>query len=69
MFGLIKNKTNNSVKYFYSDLEKTYLDFLYFSSYKGKDIKTLKKNLDFNINKTKIIKYAKNYPNKIQEVI
>ena len=68
-FGLIKNKTNNSVKYFYSDLEKTYLDFLYFSSYKGKDIKTLKKNLDFNINKTKIIKYAKNYPNKIQEVI
>lgn len=68
-FGLIKKKTNNSVGYFYSDLEKTYLDFLYFSSYEGKDIKGLKKNLDFKIENSKIIKYAKHYPNKIQEVI
>ena len=68
-FGLIRDKTNNSVKYFYSDLEKTYLDFLYFSSYKGKDIKSLKKNLDFKIEKNKVIKYAEHYPNKIREVI
>lgn len=68
-FGLIKKKTNNSAGYFYSDLEKTYLDFLYFSSYKGKDIKSLKKNLDFKIENSKVIKYAKHYPNKIQEVI
>jgi len=68
-FGLIKNKTNNSVKYFYSDLEKTYLDFLYFYLYKGKDIKALKKNLNFKIKKSKVIKYAKDYSNKIQEII
>jgi len=68
-FGLIKNKTNNSVKYFYSDLEKTYLDFLYFSSYKGKDVEVLKKNLDFKIEKKKVVKYSKHYSNKIQEVI
>ena len=68
-FGLTKKKTNNSVRYFYSDLEKTYLDFLYFSSYKGKDIKSLKKNLDFKIENSKVIKYAKHYSNKIQEVI
>ena len=68
-FGLTKKKTNNSVRYFYSDLEKTYLDFLYFSSYKGKDIKSLKKNLDFKIENSKVIKYVKHYTNKIQEVI
>lgn len=68
-FGLIKKKTNNSVAYYYSDLEKIYLDFLYFYSYKGKNIKTMKKNLDFRIKKNKVIKYAKYYSNKIQEVI
>lgn len=68
-FGLIKAETNNKVRYFYSDLEKTYLDFLYFSSYKGKDIKSLKKNLDFKIENSKIIKYAKHYSKKIQEVV
>ena len=68
-FGLIKKKTNNLVTYFYSDSEKTYLDFLYFYLYKGKDIKALKKNLDFKVKKNKIINYAKYYSNKIQEVI
>ncbi len=68
-FGLIKKKTNNSVAYYYSDLEKIYLDFLYFYSYKGKNIKTMKKNLDFKIKKSKVIKYAKCYSKKIQEVI
>ncbi len=68
-FGLIKNKTNNLVIYFYSDLEKTYLDFLYFSSYRGKDIRVLKKNLDFKVEKNRIIKYSKYYSNKVQEVI
>ena len=66
-FGLIKTETNNKVVHFYSDLEKTYIDFLYF--YKGKDIKTMKKNLDFVIRKNKLKKYAKNYSKKIQEVI
>ena len=66
-FGLIDAETNNKVTYFYSDLEKTYIDFLYF--YKGKDIKTMKKNLDFNVRKDKLKKYAKNYSKKIQGVI
>jgi len=68
-FGLIKKKTHNNVIYYYSDLEKTYLDFLYFYSYKGKDVKTMKKNLDFKIKKSKVIKYAKYYSKKIQEII
>ncbi len=66
-FGLIKKETNNKITYFYSDLEKTYLDFLYF--YKEKDIKTMKKNLDFEVRKDILQKYAKNYSNKIQEAI
>lgn len=68
-FGLIKKKTNNKVKYFYSDLEKTYLDFLYFYSYQGKNPEAIKKNLDFKIDKSKLRKYAKNYSKKIQEAI
>jgi len=64
---LIKTKTNNKVAYFYSDLEKTYIDFLYF--YKRKDIKIMKKNLDFNVRKDKLKKYAKNYSKKIWEAV
>lgn len=67
--GLTKAKTNNAVKYFYSDLEKAYLDFLYFSSYNGKDINALKRNLDFKVNRIKVISYAKIYPDKIQGVL
>ena len=63
-FGIIKAETNNKVTYFYSDLEKTYIDFLYF--YKRKDIETMKKNLDFEVGKNKLKKYAKNYSKKIQ---
>ncbi len=68
-FGLIKKKTNNNVVFLYSDLEKTYLDFLYFLSYKGKDIKILKENLDFKVEKSKIIKYVKYYSIKVQKGI
>lgn len=68
-FGLIENKTNNNVKYFYSDLEKTYLDFLYFYSYEGKDLEIIKKNLDFEVRKNKLLIYTKNYSKKIQGAI
>lgn len=68
-FGLIEKKTNNKIRYFYSDLEKTYLDFLYFHSYEGKDPEIIKKNLDFKIKKNKLLKYAKDYSKKIQEII
>ena len=66
-FGLIKKETNNKVSYFYSDLEKTYLDFLYF--YKEKDIENMKKHLDFEVKKDKLKRYAINYSKKIQEAI
>ena len=41
-FGLIKIETNNKVTYYFSDLEKTYLDFLYFYKRKssGEKIQT-----------------------------
>ena len=68
-FGLIKKKTNNKVVYYYSDLEKTYLDFLYFYSYEGREIETIKKNLDFEIERYKLIGYARKYSKKIQETI
>lgn len=68
-FGLIENRTNNHVRYSYSDLEKTYLDFLYFYSYEGKDLKVIKKNLDFEVKEERLAKYAKNYSKKIWEVV
>ena len=66
-FGLIKAETNNEVRYFYSDLEKTYLDFLYF--YKIKRIEVLKKNLGFDVRIGILKKYANNYSKKIQKSI
>lgn len=68
-FGLIEKRTNNNVKYDYSDLEKTYLDFLYFYSYEGKDVKLVRKSLKFKIKKKKLAKYAKNYSKKIRGFI
>ena len=68
-FGLIKKKTNNKVAYYYSDLEKTYLDFLHFYSYKGKEVEIIKKDLDFEIEKYKLIGYARKYSKKIREAI
>ena len=65
--GLIKAETNNKVTYFYSDLEKTYIDFLYF--YKDKDIEVMKKNLNFDVRKDRLKEYAKDYSKKIQEAI
>ena len=66
-FGLIKAETNNKIIYFYSDLEKTYMDFLYF--YKGEDIETMRKNLDFKVRRDRLKKYAKDYSKKIREAI
>ncbi len=68
-FGLINKTTNNQVRYFYSDPEKTYLDFLYFYSYEGKDPGTVKKILDFNVSRDTMRKYAKHYPKRIQELL
>lgn len=56
-FGIKNRKTSNNIFLYFSDLEKTLLDFLY-----------LKKNISFSeyrVNKKKIIKYAKLYNSKI----
>lgn len=57
VLGLLKNKTKNNVIYFYSDQEKTRLDFAYL-----KKINNLIKN-----NKTK--QYIKKYPKWLQKLI
>lgn len=57
IFGLLKNKTKNNLIYFYSDLEKTRLDFAYL-----KKIDNLIKN-----NKTR--KYIQKYPKWLQKLI
>ncbi len=68
-FGLIKRKTNNQVTYFYSDLEKTHLDFLYFNSYLGKDIEIIRRQLDFKIRSNIVKRYARHYSKKLQKVL
>lgn len=68
-FGMIKRKTNNHVPYFYTDREKTYLDFLYFSSYAGKNPESVKKQLDFKLDRSVAKKYAGHYSKKIQEAL
>ncbi len=68
-FGLIEEKTNNQVKYLYSDLEKTYLDFLHFHSYQGKNIEDIKRGLDFEVKKNKLLEYAKNYSKRVRGAV
>lgn len=48
----------------YSDLEKTFIDMVYFKQNLSKE--TLK-NIKKRINKTKLMKYLKNYPNIIKK--
>ena len=60
-FGMKKRKTKNNVVIFYSNLEKTILDFVY-----------LKKKIDFEehvFNKRKLLNYLKNYDNKTKKLI
>ncbi len=67
--GLIRRKTSNGVDYFYSDLEKTYLDFLYFHSYWGKDPMAVRRQLNFKVRKDVLRKYASYYSKKIKKVL
>ncbi len=68
-FGLMEKKTSNGVLYYYSDLEKTHLDFLYFSSYQGKDVGSIQQQLDFKVNLKKVKRYAQYYSQKIRKVL
>ena len=65
--GLIKKYSNNKVKYSYSDLEKTLLDFIYFN--KNISTETMKKNFNFKIRNNKIKDYLKHYPKKVWEKV
>lgn len=67
--GIIEKKTANGVKYFYADLEKTYLDFLYFHSYQGKDMEIIHRQLDFKIKKKVVRRYAQCYSKKILRML
>lgn len=56
IFGLLADKTKNGIKYFYSDLSKTKLDFAYLK---------ISENLEFD-KKTK--EYIKKYPKWLQKL-
>jgi len=58
-FGSIKKKTNNNIVFYYSDIEKTYLDFLYL---KKRAPQELKKRIDWKHMK----QYMKKYPSSIK---
>ncbi len=65
-FGIVENK------YKFSDLEKTFLDLIYLGVYSSKPkVKILMDIVDYsdNLSKTKIRKYATNYPNSVKKII
>jgi len=61
-FGAIKKKTNNNIVFFYSDIEKTYLDFFYL---KRRAPQELKKRIDWKRAK----QYMKKYPRSIKKKV
>jgi len=61
-FGMIKNKTKNNIRFYYSDIEKTFLDFLYLNRQTPHE---LKKEIKWK----KIKNYMKNYPKSIKHKV
>ena len=61
-FGAIKKKTNNNIVFFYSDIEKTYLDFFYL---KRRAPQELKRRIDWKRAK----QYMKKYPRSIKQKV
>lgn len=59
-FGIIKLITKNNIKFYYSDMEKTYLDYLYL---KKKAPQDLKKRIEWK----PVKKYLKKYPRTIKQ--
>lgn len=55
-FGIEKLKTKNGIALNYSNLEKTFLDNLYLN----------KKFLEYAIDKKRLVKYSKHYPETVQ---
>jgi len=61
-FGSIKKKTNNNIVFYYSDIEKTYLDFLYL---KRRAPQEIKRRIDWKHAK----QYMKKYPGSIKRKV
>lgn len=61
-FGAIKKKTKNNIVFFYSDIEKTYLDFFYL---KRRVPQELKRRIDWKRTK----QYMKKYPDSIKRKV
>ncbi len=61
-FGIIENKTNNNIRFYYSDLEKTFLDFLYLKKRARNDLKKI-------INWKNLKKYLNFYPKSFKKKV
>jgi len=58
-FGIVQNKTKNNIRFYYSDIEKTFLDFLYLKKRVSQDLKK-------RINWKTVKHYLKKYPKSIK---
>jgi len=61
-FGHIKKITKNRITFYYSDPEKTYIDFVYFNKNPPSEVSTFKKNEKL---KSYLKKYSKNFKKKV----
>jgi len=61
-FGIVQNKTKNNIRFYYSDIEKTFLDFLYL---KKRAPQELRKRIEWE----KVKQYMKTYPKSIKRVV
>lgn len=71
-FGIKKTKTKGKILIFYSDLEKTVLDYAYLKKKNGSDDQTaayMASEYSESINKKKLKKYLKKYPASVRNLI
>lgn len=61
-FGYIKKKTKNRITFYYSDPEKTYIDFIYFNKNPPSELSAFKKNEKL---KSYLKNYSKNFKKKV----
>ena len=61
-FGHIKKKTKNRITFYYSDPEKTYIDFIYFNKEPPSELSNVKKN-------EKMRSYLKNYSKNFKKKV
>jgi len=61
-FGILQNKTKNNIRFYYSDIEKTFIDFLYL---KKRAPLELRKRIEWK----KVKQYMKTYPKSIKREV